>query len=734
MREPGVIVYVSGEELPPPLPSTAEGIGFYVFARRGPLKPRLINVRNYDATYIGVDNMVDAQIDFILPNSNIYGMLLPNHGLYPAVGWMAMDPSNTANNITNLFNATTLEVLPIYRPIFYLPTWLYGQPKTIIVASIPVNTSLPNLVGIYNISITINSNTISRSCYHIYKSLPNLNPTLADIDTAYADLSVTAGNNITSDSQYLRAAYVNVGDSFLLWLAGDGNIADNIVIYKTRDTVTSQAIFFIYLDKSLSSLTALNVNITGLTGTTTVNSYSNYFLFNQSNVVGSLLNYSATYFYPVIDNVTLELNNPTAGSYELEIQQGSSTTTYPISYSPIDTGYYGFLDENRIEILTHGDIYGDLVSNPSTTIYYNSQHDNFLTSTIYFYHISHEGGFTRNEAADLYNVTFPSTPAVYAIAGYNTGSGPVYTLVPTPAPFNVLLDYWYVNGVFTAYNSENIYNSWLNAWHDAILYRSNDVLPMKSLPVEIDYLPDYSAFITPGFSAFIREHGKFIFKITGAPNLSTIPLDDRDDFVDQYYKMYDLLGYHCIRLQGNSLTGITATTLYIRAVIDYSYAPIFGLNASLLLTEADHEFRLNFREAFLDKNINCIVRDRTLNLWYFNNNLTEENRRDESPLGEDNNARAAIKLAKILGIFVERYIGEPNNLVTRRRVVDEVSSFIRDFINSRNTNLVDYRVICDETNNTPADIANNRLNIRVEVKFAKSIKYIVIFERVLMST
>jgi hypothetical protein len=42
-------------------------------------------------------------------------------------------------------------------------------------------------------------------------------------------------------------------------------------------------------------------------------------------------------------------------------------------------------------------------------------------------------------------------------------------------------------------------------------------------------------------------------------------------------------------------------------------------------------------------------------------------------------------------------------------------------------------VICDESNNTPADIANNRLNIKVEARFGKSIKYIVIFERVLAS-
>ena len=36
IREPGVIVYITGQQLPPPNPPTRLGYAGYVFARNGP--------------------------------------------------------------------------------------------------------------------------------------------------------------------------------------------------------------------------------------------------------------------------------------------------------------------------------------------------------------------------------------------------------------------------------------------------------------------------------------------------------------------------------------------------------------------------------------------------------------------------------------------------------------------------------------------------------------------------
>jgi hypothetical protein len=293
--------------------------------------------------------------------------------------------------------------------------------------------------------------------------------------------------------------------------------------------------------------------------------------------------------------------------------------------------------------------------------------------------------------------------------------------------------YIYLRKYITRTNAGELYNVWVNAWNNSVLYNESDVRPIKESPIQADLISDYGGTISYGFTNFIRSHDKFMFKVLGSGDLTHVRVRDMENYVKYYWNLFEREGFHYIRLQGCSTTGVTSSALYIKACFDYRYNAIFGINATLSLSDADFEFPRLKREELLEKNVNCIVKDRTLFLWYFNNNLTEEPRRDDSPLGEECNARVAIRLTKLLGAYVERYIGQPNNVTTRARITSDLTNFINNFMSNNPSNMQAFRVICDESNNTPEDIANNRLNIRVEARFGKSIKYIVIFERVLAS-
>jgi hypothetical protein len=294
-------------------------------------------------------------------------------------------------------------------------------------------------------------------------------------------------------------------------------------------------------------------------------------------------------------------------------------------------------------------------------------------------------------------------------------------------------NYIYLRKYITRDNAEELYNAWITAWNNSVLYNESDVRPIKESPIQADLISDYGGTISYGFTKFIRGHDKFMFKVLGSGDLTHVRVRDMENYVKYYWGLFEREGFHYIRLQGCSTTGVTGSALYIKACFDYRYNAIFGINATLSLSDADFEFTRLKREELLEKNVNCIVKDRTLFLWYFNNNLTEEPRRDDSPLGEECNARVAIRLTKLLGAYVERYIGQPNNITTRARITSDLTNFINNFMTNNPSNMQAFRVICDESNNTPADIANNRLNIKVEARFGKSIKYIVIFERVLAS-
>ncbi len=133
IREPGVIVNISGEELPPPIPPTIYGLGFYVLAKKGPFKPNYFHTGNFLKKYTGVHSAVDRDVTFLLPKTGAYGMLLPTLGIYATPGIFVIDSGSTNN--AGVSQGVLLDInnkiANDYKEITWLPTWLNGPPKRI---------------------------------------------------------------------------------------------------------------------------------------------------------------------------------------------------------------------------------------------------------------------------------------------------------------------------------------------------------------------------------------------------------------------------------------------------------------------------------------------------------------------------------------------------------------------------------------------------------------------------
>lgn len=744
IREPGVIVYITGQQLPPPNPPTRVGYAGYVFARNGPFKTRAVLNSVFPSPFDGIVNgYVYNDISFLRTVAPLYGQLLPNLGHKSCSALISYedDSSNTIGNI--ILQSGTNKLKDEIVPMFALPLWLNGAPKMISyytgTGNVPIQSSKIELHK-NTINISINGGSILRT---YIPEILNQSPTVTINDVMKAHTVIHG--NVPATTQPSPPPNTPGKFSFIIWFHDDNNWPNqNNYLYIQYDggngSSSGQFNIYAYADYEatgiIDSITSISIDLVPPSGSPTniinINNTTHRLTFTSTGTSDPSIRrvrYSAVYFSSVNSTITTNINDAPAGSpnpYALSVTVGSDTTNYELSYSPLDTGYYGFIYDNRIEMISTNNIYDHITGPTSNTntvnvikvAYTGSNATEYLTD-IPFFAPQHDFRGHYNKLSTLSGLTI--------ITPLRDEAG-----ASTTAPLRN--DYYiYLRKYITRTNAKELYNTWINAWNNSVLYNESDVRPIKESPIQADLLTDYGGTVSYGFTNFIRGHDKFMFKVLGSGDLTYVRVRDMENYVKYYWKLFDFGGFHYIRHQGCSTTGVTSSALYIKACFDYRYNAIFGINATLSLSDADFEFPRTKREDLLEKNVNCIVKDRTLFLWYFNNNLTEEARRDDSPLGEECNARIAIRLTKLLGVYVERYIGQPNNITTRTRITSDLTNFISNFMTNNPSNMQAFRVICDESNNTPADIANNQLNIKVEARFGKSIKYIVIFERVLAS-
>jgi phage tail sheath protein FI len=86
--------------------------------------------------------------------------------------------------------------------------------------------------------------------------------------------------------------------------------------------------------------------------------------------------------------------------------------------------------------------------------------------------------------------------------------------------------------------------------------------------------------------------------------------------------------------------------------------------------------------------------------------------------------RLFIVLEKAISTASKYFLFEPNDYITRRQLVTMIEPFLRDVQARRG--IYDFRVICDETNNTPERIDRNELWCTILIKATRVAEFIVL--------
>lgn len=112
-------------------------------------------------------------------------------------------------------------------------------------------------------------------------------------------------------------------------------------------------------------------------------------------------------------------------------------------------------------------------------------------------------------------------------------------------------------------------------------------------------------------------------------------------------------------------------------------------------------------------------------MYYWNDNVTAQSSKDI--MSEECNTRLEIRISKAMPVLLNQFKGYQNSAKTRAQVCDVINYWFKTTILAYGSTIQNYLVTCDDTNNTTEDVQNSRLNVKVQVRYYNSVKYITVY-------
>ena len=168
---------------------------------------------------------------------------------------------------------------------------------------------------------------------------------------------------------------------------------------------------------------------------------------------------------------------------------------------------------------------------------------------------------------------------------------------------------------------------------------------------------------------------------------------------------------------------IKAMGVYVNTDVNFNYwdAPA-GLNRGLIAA-TDVAFSPTIKQAgsIYEKCINYAVN-------YPNDGIVLEGQRTTqvkpSAFDRVNVRRLFCRLERMAYKISRYFLYEGNTAYTRQRLVDALDPYFKEA--KVGGGIYDYKIVCDESNNTPTTIDRNELHVSIGIKPVKTIEFIMI--------
>ena len=428
---------------------------------------------------------------------------------------------------------------------------------------------------------------------------------------------------------------------------------------------------------------------------------------------GSLLSGSSENFRWQITN-----NNINDGTFSLVIRQGNDTSLFPsiletwnnLSLDPLASNYVEKVIGNQKETVLEDD--GE-------------------------YYLQSIGSFSnQSRYVRVKNVLLP-TPEYLD----NNGA--------SKSQFTGSIPYLY-NGEFATATGKNIPNT-TGKYFENITNSSIQGLSANDYTSSISLLANkdaykYNLLTAPGLIADSTNYPLH----TNAVNLLLNTVQDRGDSMT----ILDLVGYgsNIIPVTINSITYNTSyaaaywpwvktvdpntgNQVWVPASVmipgiyafnDKIAAPWFapaGINRGVLsnVIQAERYLTQGNRDTLYESNVNSIATFPNTGVVVFGQKTLQKKK---SALDRVNVRRLLIELKNYISQIADSLVFEQNNLITRNNFLSQVNPYLSSI--QQQQGLTDFRVIMDESNNTPNVVDNNQLVGQIYLQPTKTVEFIVL--------
>ena len=563
-----------------------------------------------------------------------------------------------------------------------------------------------SLASVGSQSLNINGITLY---YTGSATLPSNTPTIIYIRTGSFAAS-TVADYVLSSSAIFNVSRSIAPYSASLQFISSSNSSPNLLLTSTNPNGLAGNLFY----HNSGSTTYF----TGGTNTTsfTLETLSEGEIMNSAGPTGSngsLLSGSSENFRWQITN-----NNINDGTFSLVIRQGNDTSLFPsiletwnnLSLDPLASNYVEKVIGNQKETILEDD--GE-------------------------YYLQSIGSFSnQSRYVRVKNVLLP-TPEYLD----NNGA--------SKSQFTGSIPYLY-NGEFATATGKNIPNT-TGKYFENITNSSIQGLSANDYTSSISLLANkdaykYNLLTAPGLIADSTNYPLH----TNAVNLLLNTVQDRGDSMT----ILDLVGYGS-NITPLTINSITYNTSYaaaywpwvktvdpntgnqvwvpasvmipgIYAFNDKIAAPWFapaGINRGVLsnVIQAERYLTQGNRDTLYESNINSIATFPNTGVVVFGQKTLQKKK---SALDRVNVRRLLIELKNYISQIADSLVFEQNNLITRNNFLSQVNPYLSSI--QQQQGLTDFRVIMDESNNTPNVVDNNQLVGQIYLQPTKTVEFIVL--------
>lgn len=160
------------------------------------------------------------------------------------------------------------------------------------------------------------------------------------------------------------------------------------------------------------------------------------------------------------------------------------------------------------------------------------------------------------------------------------------------------------------------------------------------------------------------------------------------------------------------------------------FAPILGQTTGIVQYQRPvAEFNKKTRQLLLSKKINTVLWNIQTNAWNMNDNYTKQSA--SNVMSDDGNSRLAIRISKAMPVILRQFIGWKINARLWESAKAVIDYWFKSTILPMQFTIDSYNIIIDESNNPIEIQRQNKMVVKIEVKYAYSLKYVEVYHDIL---